>query len=132
MTTISSGVRLRDKSLNFVEGAIRPLKDWCVIKPLPLPFSDTIETDWSGETIRGTVVAVGPGKHCNIHTRGQRDGKPFRTVRQSTHFRPTDVKVGAVVQLGGLELGGYLWNHLQIDGQDHIICMEADIALVEE
>jgi co-chaperonin GroES (HSP10) len=130
--TIKSGVRVHDKSLNFVTGNIRPLKDWVIIKPLPIPFSDTIETNWRGEAVRGKVIAVGPGKYCNIHTRGKKDGKDFRSVRQSKQFRPCDVKIGQTVQLGGIEIQGYLWTHLQIDGEDHIICMEADIALVEE
>jgi co-chaperonin GroES (HSP10) len=125
------GIRQHDQTLNFVSGQIRPLRDQIIVKPLPPALSQTIAADWNGEAVRGRVVAVGPGKHPNIHTRFQKDGKEVRTVRQSTQFRPCDVKVGNVVQLGGMELGGYLWNHLHIDGEDHIICMEADVCGIE-
>lgn len=125
------GIRQHDKSLNFVSGTIRPLRDQIVVKPMPPALSQTIAADWNGEPVRGKVVAVGPGKWPNIHTRFHKDGKEVRTVRKATHFRPTEVKIGDVVQLGGMSLGGYLWNHIMVDGEDHIICMEADVCGVE-
>jgi co-chaperonin GroES (HSP10) len=125
------GVRLHDKSLNFVKGQIRPLHDQLVLKPLPPSLSQTIAADWNGEAVRGQVIAKGPGKYPNIHEKGFKDGKPWRRIRQSTQFRPTEVQIGQIVQLGGMEIGGYLWNHVYIDGEDHIMCMEADVCGIE-
>lgn len=137
MDTIQEGVRLHDKSLNFVSGKVRPKEDWLIVKPLPPNLSQTIAANWNGEAVRGKVIAAGPGKYPNIHTKGFRpgkDGKPeqFRTVRKSKVFVPTEVKPGEVVQLGGMDIGGYLWKHLILDGEDHIWCMEADVCFVEE
>jgi co-chaperonin GroES (HSP10) len=125
------GVRFHDQSLNFVTGQIRPLREKIIVKPLPPALSQTIATDWNGEAVRGEVIAVGPGTHPNIHEKGTKDGKPWRRVRQLQAFRPCDVKVGDIVQLGGMEIGGYLWPHILIDGEDMIICSEQDVCGVE-
>lgn len=135
--TVSSGVRLHDKSLNFVGGRVCPLEDWLIVKPLPPDLSQTIAADWNGEAVRGQVVAAGPGKYPNIHIRGFKTGKDgklvqFREVKKSKVFVPTQVKPGDIVQLGGMEIGGYLWQHVLVDGVDHIWCMEADVCGIEE
>ena len=125
------GVRFHDQSLNFVEGQIRPLREKLVIKPLPPALSQTIAANWNGEAVRGKVIAAGPGTHPNIHEKGTQDGKPYRRVRQLNAFRPCDVKVGDIVHLGGMEIGGYLWPHILINGEDHILCSEQDVAGIE-
>jgi co-chaperonin GroES (HSP10) len=125
------GVRLHDKSLNFVTGQIRPLREKIVLKPLPPALSQTIAADWNGEAVRGQVIAIGPGTHPRVHSKGIKDGKPYRTVRDLKAFRPCDVKVGDIVHLGGMEIGGYLWPHILIDGEDHILCSEQDVCGVE-
>jgi co-chaperonin GroES (HSP10) len=129
--TISSGQRLHDKGHTFVEGQIRPLREKLIVKPLPPHLSQTIHADWNGEPVRGQVIAAGPGTYPNIHTRGKRDGKDFRTVRESSAFRPCDVQVGDIVHLGGMEIGGYLWPHIMVNGEDHIICSEQDVCGIE-
>jgi hypothetical protein len=135
--TISSGERLTDKSLNFVTGRLKPTEDWLVVKPLPPNLSQTIAADWNGEAVRGEVLAAGPGKYPNIHTKGFKPGKDgkleqFRTVKKSKVFVPTEVKPGDRIQLGGMELGGYLWKKVIVDGVDCIWCMEADVCFVED
>lgn len=125
------GVRLHDQSLNFVSGQIRPLREKLIVKPLPPALSQTIAANWNGEAVRGQVIAAGPGTHPNIHEKGTKDGKPYRIVKQSRAFRPCDVQVGDIIQLGGMELGGYLWPHILIDGQDHILCSEQDVCGIE-
>jgi hypothetical protein len=136
VTTIQSGRRLNDRSLNFVSGRISPREDWLIIKPLPPHLSQTLHAEWNGEAVRGEVVAAGPGKYPNVHKRGFRpgkDGKPveFREVRKSRCFVPTQVKVGDIVQLGGMDVGGYLWKHIIVDGVDMVWCMEADVTFIE-
>lgn len=128
---MKTGVRLSDKSLNFVTGKIRPLREKLIVKPMPPSLSQTIAADWNGEAVRGTVMAAGPGTYPRIHEKGFKDGRPWRSVRDCRAYRPCDVQVGDVVQLGGMELGGYLWPHILIDGVDHIICSEQDVAGIE-
>jgi hypothetical protein len=125
------GVRLHDKSLNFVSGQIRPLREKLIVKPMAPAFSQTIAADWNGEAVRGKIIAAGPGTYPRIHAKGVKDGKPWRTVRDLKAFRPCDVKVGDIVQLGGMEIGGYLWPHILINGEDHIICSEQDVCGIE-
>lgn len=125
------GIRRHDKSLNFVTGTVRPLREKLIIKPLPPSLSQTISADWNGEAVRGQVIATGPGTYPNIHERGFKEGKEWRRVRKLNAFRPCDVKVGDIVQLGGMELGGYLWPHIMLNGEDHIICSEQDVTGVE-
>jgi hypothetical protein len=128
---MKSGVRLKDQSLNFVSGEVRPLREKLVLRPLPPSLSQTIAADWNGEAVRGEVIAVGPGTYPNIHEKGIKDGKPWRTVKRSRAFRPCGVRVGDLVQLGGMEIGGYLWPHILIDGIDHILVSEQDVCGVE-
>ena len=127
--TVVTGKRSYDRSVNFIaeHETIRPLRDQIIVKPLPIEFSSTLEVVWSGETVRGLVIAVGPGCYPNRHSRFQKDGKEQRTVRSSKQFRPTEVKVGDVVELGGKEIGGYLWTHVFVNGEDCIICREQDV-----
>jgi hypothetical protein len=129
---IERGVRLADKSLNFVTGQIRPLREKLIVKPLPPALSQTIRADWNGEAVRGEVIAAGPGTHPRIHEKGTTDGKPWRRVREGRAFRPCDVKVGDIVQLGGMEIGGYLWPHITVNGEDCIICSEQDVCGIED
>lgn len=127
-----TGIRLADKSLNFVSGEVKPLREKLVIRPLPPSLSQTIAADWNGEAVRGQVIAVGPGTYPRIHEKGIKDGRPWRRVRDSRAYRPCDVRVGDVVQLGGMEIGGYLWPHIFIDGVDHILVSEQDVCGVED
>ena len=75
---------------------------------------------------------MGAGKYAIIHERGTRDGKPYHTIRQSKYFTPTELKVGDIVELGGLQFDGYLFEQVGIDGVPHVICQEADVAVVYE
>jgi hypothetical protein len=102
------------------------------VKPLPPHLSQTIHADWNGEAVRGEVIAAGPGTHPLIHERGTRDGKPYHHTRESSAFRPCDVKVGDLVHLGGMELGGYLWPHLHVNGIDCILVSEQDVCGIED
>lgn len=128
---MKSGVRLADRSLNFVSGEVKPLREKLVLRPLPPSLSQTIAADWNGEAVRGQVVACGPGTYPRIHEKGIKDGKPWRTVRELRAFRPCAVRVGDVVNLGGMEIGGYLWPHIFIDGVDHILISEQDVCGIE-
>lgn len=129
----ASGVRLKDQTVNFIAPGrrIRPLRDQIIVKPLRLKLGDRIKADWDGQPVCGVVIAAGPGCYPNIHARGFRDGKPYRTVHQSRVFRPTEVKIGDIVHLGGLELGGYLFPQVWAAGAWCVLCREQDVAVVE-
>lgn len=131
---VASGLRVRDQAVNFVAPGrrIRPLRDQIIVKPLPLQLGQRLRADWSGEVVRGRVVAAGPGCYKNIHRRGIKDGKPWRTVHPSQFFTPNAVKVGDIVQLGGMELGGYLWPKVWAAGDWCVICREEDVCFIEE
>jgi hypothetical protein len=131
---LKSGVRLADRAINFVaqEERLRPLRDQIIVKPLPLSLSERLRADWHGEVVRGVVIAAGPGCYPNIHARGFKDGKPYHTIRESKVFRPIEVKVGDVVELGGMELGGYLWPKVWAQGDWCVICREQDVAVLHE
>ena len=133
-SALKSGVRLADKALNFVAPTcrLRPLRDQIIVYPVSLWLSDTLCADWTGEVIRGRVIAAGPGCYPNIHSRGFKDGKPYHTIRQSRVFRPTEVKVGDLVELGGMEIGGYLWPKVWVEGAWCVICQEQDVAVLHE
>jgi co-chaperonin GroES (HSP10) len=124
--------RVERKSFDFIAEAetLRPLRDQIIVKVLPLKLSDVVIAEWKGSAVRGTVVAAGPGRYPNRYATGRKDGKDYRIMRESAHFRPTEVKVGDVVELGGLDIGGYLFTRLQINGEEHILCSEQDVAIV--
>ncbi len=132
--TVATGVRLSDKTVNFVPAGrrVRPLRDQIIIKPVPLALSERLQADWRGETVCGCIVAVGPGCFPNIHRRGFKDGKPYHTVHQSRVFRPTEVKIGDLVHLGGLEIGGYLFPKVWFAGDWCVMCREQDVAVIQD
>lgn len=117
------------KSPDFApQGTIRPLRDNVLVKVLDLQLSDTLIAEWVGKPVRGVVVAAGPGRYPNVHKKGQRDGKDWRSVEDSPQFRPTEVKVGDIVELGGFDIGGYAFTQIMVDNQLHLMVSEQDIA----
>jgi hypothetical protein len=127
------GERIHDRSTNFIlpTQILKPLRDQLILEVLPLPLSDTIIAHFQGDSVRGRVIAAGPGTFPNRHYRGKRDGKEWRAIKPSAIFRKTEVKIGDIVQLGGMELGGYLWPHIMVDGKDCVIATEKDVAVIE-
>lgn len=130
MPDIGYGARLRNEYNAFIpaDEKIRPLRDQIVVEPLESNFSTIIDAQWDGEVIRGKVLAVGPG----VYPKRYNGPKGKRTKSwDSKAFRPCDVKVGDIVQLGGLEIGGYLhinclWGHKRV-----VICREEDVTGIE-
>lgn len=120
-----SGVTLDRKTLDMVNGSMRMMGDRILIKPLAVKLSDTIIADWKGKAIRGEVVSVGPGEYRNIYNADRSQ------VRRSKAFTPTSVKPGDVVQLGGMENGGYTFPRILFNGTEHLVCSEKDVTGVE-
>lgn len=123
-----SGVRISPKRIEIIDAheTIRPLRDQIVVKPLPWepsPYlkSKGIEIVWHGKALRGEVLAVGPGCYPKQYSKDR--SKSW----DSKIFRPCDVKVGDIVELGGLEIKGYDFPEVRWGSQSVIVCREADV-----
>lgn len=136
-----SGVRIGHELLTFVgeHERIRPLRDSIVIEPEEYAPSEIVAVAYAGRPLRGRVLAVGPGcypiQYRNQYTKewsfsvpkGARD-----MSRPSKAFRPCDVKVGDTVELGGIEIGGYLHTRIRWGDKDVVVCREEDVCMVVE
>lgn len=133
-----AGTRMGNELLAWIPATehIRPLRDQIVIEPLPLDLNSSLEVVYRGKPVRGIIRAVGPGRHPikyldshgnPTHRRGDR-----KTAILSKHFRPCDVKLGDIVDIGGLDIGGYLFPLIRWGDWDVVICREEDVALVDE
>jgi co-chaperonin GroES (HSP10) len=130
MSAIQEGTRIGNECFDAIpkEWKIKPLRDQCIIEPLPWPFSDVIEVVYTGRPLRGKVKAIGPG----VYPKKYNGPKGVRTKSwDSIAFRPCDVKVGDIVQLGGLGIDGYLFQTFRWGDKEHVICREADITGIE-
>lgn len=128
---IESGCRIGNEVLDFVpaDAKIRPLRDQIIVEPIDWKPSSTLEVVYRGKPLRGIVRAAGPGCYPKRY-----DGPKGRRTKSwdSTQFRPCDVKVGDFVELGGIELGGYLFQTFRWGSKEMIICREEDVVLIRE
>lgn len=124
--------------LEVVTGRMKMTEDRILLKPLPwdgedVHGSDTrIEVIRHGRPVRGVVVSIGPGHYPIIRRGKTSDGKQTK-IERSKHFRPTEVKPGETVELGGLNVfdgKGYQFPEVLYNGEKHLICTERDVALV--
>lgn len=120
----------------IVTGSLRMLGDRILLKPLDWDASKTIIAIRHGRPVRGEVKAIGPGCYPNRYQSGKRDGKDFRKSYATKAFRPTEVKVGDIVELGGLNVfdgKGYIpLLEVMVGTELHIICSEKDVACVRD
>ena len=105
---------------------IRPLRDQMIVKPLDWQPSKVLaelgaKIVWQGKTLRGEVLAIGPGCYPKRYNADR------SKMWESKFFRPTEVKVGDVVELGGLEIRGYGFDELMWGMDRVILCREADV-----
>lgn len=114
--------------------AIRPLHDHIIVEPLGVEHSQILQVVEHTKPLRGIVKAVGPGHYplCYDHPDKNRRTKSWR----SKTFQPTEVRVGDVVELGGLyidgRITGYSFQQFIWGSKLHIMCREADVAGVVE
>lgn len=112
-------------------GQVRMLGDRILLRPLAWKPSEILEVVRRGRTLRGEVMAIGPGMHP-IKYRPHPDGKR-KIADYRKRFRPTEVKVGDVVELGGLNVfdgQGYAFPEVIVGIETMIVCTERDVAVV--
>lgn len=115
--------------MEIINGTVRLLGDRVLLRPLEWDASKIIIAIRHGRPVRGEVMAVGPG-HNPIKYREKRSKMDY-----SKHFRPTQVKVGEIVELGGLNIfdgKGYQFEEILYNGARCLICTERDIAIVRD
>lgn len=127
MMPVSTGVRIGNDSLTVLPATatLRPLRDQIILETIPYTPSAIIDTVYGGKAVRGRVKAVGPG--CYPKRYNGPKGRRTKTW-DAKCFRPCDVKVGDLVELGGIEIEGYLHPTILWGGKEHVICREEDIA----
>jgi hypothetical protein len=128
---VESGTRVGNETITCLaaEDKIRPLRDQIILEPIPWPFSDIFEVVYTGRALRGIVRAIGPG----VYEKRYNGRKGVRTKSwDSNVYKPTEVKVGDIVQLGGLGIGGYLFTTFRWGDRDCVICSERDVTVVEQ
>ena len=113
---------------------VRPLRDQIIVEPLNMVLSHTIVTVEHSKPLRGIVKAIGPGCYPKLYDHPE---KHKRTkMWDSAAFRPTEVRVGDVVELGGYvradgpekEWRGYSFPTFVWGDQVHLICRETDVS----
>ena len=126
------GVGLSNETLNFIPAhfKLRPLRDQLIVEPLDVVYSRHLIVYRDTKPLRGRVKAVGPGTYPKLYDHPE---KHQRTkMWDSRCFRPTEVKVGDIVQLGGAELGGYSFETFFWGDTVHLHCTEKDVCGIED
>ncbi len=110
------------------------LRDRILLRPLDWTPSSIIEVVRHGRPLRGTVEAVGPGRLYRRYKPHPTDSRK-RTYVETGHFIPTQVKVGDIVELGGLNAYdglGYNFPQITIGTETFLICQEQDVVGVRD
>lgn len=126
------GITLDRKRLEYIpeDATIRPLGDRIFVRPLAPLTSKVVHVVHESRALRGVVVAVGPGYRQKRRYKNSR-GEVVK-IGETGRVIPTEVKVGDVVELGGLELGGYSFPKVVIGTVEHIIAQEQDVTMIVE
>jgi len=120
---------LSGSSATFVpaESSIRCLRDQLIVEPLDVIHSRTlIVPKDKTKPLRGIVRAVGPG--CYPKRYDHPDKHKRSKMWDSKQFRPTVVRVGDLVELGGAEHGGYAFQTFYWGDMLCLWCREEDVA----
>lgn len=130
-STAGRGLSMRPDTLNFIpaQAKLRPLRDQMIVEPLDVVYSKYLIVKSDTKPLRGIVKAIGPGTFPKLYNHP--DKQKRSKMWDSTQFRPTEVKVGDVIHLGGLENGGYSFESFYWGDTVHIHCTEKDVAGIE-
>ncbi len=109
--------------------SIRCLRDHMIIEPLPVEHSKFIDVIEHIKPLRGIVRAVGPGHYPRKYDHPDKHRRTKMWL--SKKFRPTETKVGDIVELGNFyhdgKAFGYTFPQIIWGGKLHIICREEDV-----
>lgn len=125
------GVRMTNETINFIPADVklRPLRDQMIVEPIDVMYSRLLIVNSNTKPLRGIVKAIGPGTFPKLY---DHPDKQKRTkMWDSTRFRPTEVKVGDIVHLGGAEIGGYSFETFYWGDKIHLHCTEKDVCGIE-
>lgn len=125
-----SGAELSHKDSTTVpaDQPLRPLRDTIIVEPLDAVMSSVIHVIHETKPLRGIVKAVGPGCYPRRYDHPE---KHRRTKMWSSKvFRPTQVKIGDVVELGGAEHGGYAFQTFYWGDKLHLFAREEDVCAI--
>jgi co-chaperonin GroES (HSP10) len=138
----SPGVRVGNELNAFIpaDAPIRCLRDRIVVEPLDWrPSKIIIVAGYQGKPLRGIVLAAGPGCYPIQYQDAMTGRWSFsvpkgrrKAMRPSKAFRPCDVRVGDLVEFGGLEIGGFLHPTIMWGNKEVVLCREEDVAGVCE
>jgi|SRR5579872_1025860 len=126
----SAELSFKDTTTIPEDHTIRMLRDYMIVEPLDTVFSAIIEVIYEYKPMKGLVKAIGPGHYPKEYD--HQDKSKRTEMWDSEDFQPTEVKVGDIVELGGLQFGGYSFQTFYWGNKLHIICREADVAGVYE
>src|SRR5277367_5696404 len=112
------------------ETKFRMLRDRIMVKVLDWQPSRWIKVESFMKPLRGQVISVGPG--ANQKRRYLNDKREPYKVGETGRRIPCDVKVGDIVELGGLELRGYGFIQIMLGNTLHVCCQEADVGFVDD
>src|SRR6187399_565535 len=124
--------------MEIITGTIRLLEDRMLLRSLEWDASKIIIAIRHGRPVRGEVMAIGKGHYPIIYREGrdaQGNWSKRAKMARSNHFRPTEVKVGDIVELGGLNAfdgAGFKFDEILYNGEKCLLCTERDVALVRE
>ena len=123
-----SGVRIERQTTDLIsQGKIRLLRDHILVKPLEWKPSKVIQVAGNPrKPLRGLVIATGPGVYPKRYNHDR------SKTWDSKAFRPTELKAGDTVELGGLEIDGYDFPQVLIGTELHLIAREEDVCGVVE
>ena len=116
-----------------INGTLRMTGDRILLKPLDWDASKIVIAIRHGRPVRGEVIAVGPGHNPIKYKRNEKGPKGL--MDYSRHFRPTEVKPGDIVELGGISVfdgKGYAFIEVIYNGTPHLICSERDVCIVRD
>lgn len=126
----SAELTFKDRTEVPVGARILPLRDHLIVEPMETVYSAIIDVIHITKPMKGIVRAVGPG--CYPKRYDHNDKSKRTKMWDSKVFKPTQVKVGDVVELGGLQYGGYSFQTFYWGDKLHLICREEDVAGIYE
>jgi co-chaperonin GroES (HSP10) len=109
---------------------IRMRLDYMLVEPLERDLSKTLTVVENTKPVRGRVIAIGPGTHPKVYDHPDKHKR--KSFEYSSRFLETQVKPGDLVELGGIDIGGYSFPQIMYGDKKYLICRELDVSGVLE